>query len=183
MHHRSPLLALTLLLLGLQTPVSMAAPTAKAFLNGGTFCFKVGEPIPGGWDTRIKLISQHARGSAPSVVSVVSGRYTGFKATYPPQSYTSELVGSATIATPNDAIQAPSELAIGLSSSDYGSDASSPNSGIWTGQYVLNLNTGDLKGQLTAKKHFTPIVDGKPPIETYSESISQTVKPIDCKGM
>ncbi|NDE57337.1 MAG: hypothetical protein EB071_10750 [Gammaproteobacteria bacterium] len=176
------LLAVTLGLMALQESEARASETAADLLKGGTFCFQVGTPIPGGWDTKIKLVSERAKGGAPRVISVVSGLYTGFKATNPPQSYTSEMVGSATVASPSDHVQGTPTLDIGLSSSDYGLDPNSPSSGIWTGQYALTLKTSDLSGKLTAKKHFTPIVNGKPPVETYSESIDQPVQLISCKG-
>ena len=182
MHTKWTLLTVSLGLLGLQESEAIAPKTAADFLKGGAFCFQVGTPIPGGWDTKIKLVSEHAKGGAPRVISVVSGLYKGFKATNPPQSYTSEMVGSATVASPSDNVQGPPSLDIGLSSSDYGLDPNSPSSGIWTGQYALTLKTSDLSGKLTAKKHFTPIVNGKPPVETYSESIDQPVQLISCKG-
>lgn len=176
------LLTVTLGLIGLQESEAIASETAADFLKGGAFCFQVGTPIPGGWDTKIKLVSERAKGGAPKALSGVSGLYKGFKATYPPQSYISEMVGSATVASPNDNLQGPPTLNIGLSSSDYGLDPNSPSTGLWTGQYVLTLKTSDLSGKLTAKKYFTPIVNGKTPVETYSESIDQPVQLISCKG-
>ncbi len=183
-HRRIKTLTGTLVLFAaILPPFAEAANNAKSFMNGGTYCFQIGETMPGSEDTRVKLVASKAKGNLPHRIAHVDGLWTSTMTVNPPDSYISEMTGSATIAQPNDDMQGAPMLQIGMSSSDFGNNMS-PATGIWIGNMVFTLNLANLTGTVVGRKSFTPIVaDGAKPVTTYDTSISRDVKPISCQGI
>lgn len=166
-------LALTLL------PSAGTATTAKQFIRGGEFCFRVGTTIPGGWSTRLKMVVSPAHGTAPYRMAHVDALEHATQATFPQNSYFQPMIGSATIAAPSNQPEENQQLLISLTGADVGFDVDPTVSGLWSGNMALILSLTDLSGHMTGVKDFTPVKDGQLG-ETAKVAVDETIAAMPC---
>ncbi len=170
---------LTAICLAITLSPAASATSAKNFMKGGEYCFRVGTTIPGGWLTRLKLIVDPARGSAPLKIAHLDALERGSQATFPPNAYVTPLTGSATIAPPNEQSTGDNLLQISLTGADYGNNGNPDAMGIWSDNLTLLLNTANLTGYLKGVKDFTVITNGQLGESTKSV-VDETVTTMPC---
>jgi hypothetical protein len=166
-------------------PPAACAKNATQFMNGGAFCFRIGESIPGGWTTTLMMVVSrplvpgigHFRGGVPANIVHVDAVEHGTQATFPPNAYVTPLTGSATIAPTQ--VSGEDLVQISLTGSDFGIDQVGGPTGIWISSQAITLNLLDLTGHDTGYKTFTPI-DGGQPGESARSAVDDAVTPISC---
>jgi len=176
-------IAITATTMALSPSVSKAN-NATQFMNGGEYCFRIGETIPGGWTTTLKMAVSRVRhfrigyfrNPAPSNIAHVDAVEHGTQATNPPRSYVTPLTGSATIGSQ---LGGDNEIQISLTGSNFGEEDTPGITGLWISNQSIRLNLLDLTGQDTGYKTFTPIAAGEPG-ESIRSAVDDTVTPISC---
>ena len=155
------------------------AATARDFMRGGEFCFRVGTVIPGGWSTRIKLVVSPAKGNLHHKIAHVDALERGSQATFPPNAYVMPLSGSATIAPPNEEPSGEKFLQISLTGADYGHDGNPEIRGLWSGHQALILNLDDLIGHIKGVKSFS-VINNNQLGNTSQTAVDETIEPMLC---
>ena len=166
------------------SPSVSKADNATQFMNGGEYCFLIGETLPGGWVTKLKMVVSrvrrfsigYVRNPAPSNIAHVDAVEHGTKATNPPRSYVTPLTGSATIGSQ---LGGDNEIQISLTGSNFGEEDTPGITGLWISDQAIRLNLVDLTGHDTGYKSFTPIEAGEPG-ETIRSAVDKAVTPISC---
>lgn len=155
-------------------PTAANAATAEQFMNGGEYCFLIGEAIPGGWLTKIKMIVSHEAGG----IAHIDGLEKGTQAVNPPRSYNAPLTGGAVVAAdlPDKRL-----LHISLQGASYGEDSETAGvTGSWVANHSLDLKLVDLTGHDTGYSTFTPIKAGQAG-EPHIHGTDDAVTPISCR--
>ena len=166
-------------------PTGASAHNATQSMNAGVYCFRIGEPIPGGWTTTLKMVVSRVgnpgigyfRNAAPINIAHVDAVEHGTQATYPPNTYVTPLTGAATIAPGQ--VSGDNQIQVSLNGSDFGVKQVGGATGIWITSHAITLNLPDLTGHDTAFKTFTPIDAGQPG-ESERSAIDETLTPIPC---
>lgn len=154
-------------------PSTANAADAQQFMNGGEYCFLIGEAIPGGWLTKIKMVVSHETGG----IAHIDALEKGAQAVNPPRFYAAPLTGSATIASQ---LTDKKELQISLNGSNFGADETPGVTGVWISNQAITLKRSNLTGHDTGYKTFTPVQTGQPG-ESNKSAIDENVTPISCR--
>lgn len=176
-----------LLTLGAEVATSEAmAVTKGSALHAGTYCFQLGETIPGGPIETFKLSVSPAVNDAQHPVGRVTGFFHKTQVTAPPfLSVYAPLYGSVVTAPANGNSGSTADLLnFGLTTQSSG--ALSDGSGtrvIWEGAYALNLDPSTLTGRAVFKVTSTAIASGVPPTVVEVEGDDLPVKPISCSNV
>jgi len=155
-------------------PTAATAATAEQFMNGGEYCFLIGEAIPGGWLTKIKMIVSHEAGG----IAHIDGLEKGTQAVNPPSSYNAPLIGVAVVAAD---LPEKKLLHISLQGASHGEDSETAGvTGSWVSNHGLELKLVDLTGHDTGYSTFTPIKAGQAG-EPHIHAVDDAVTPIACR--
>jgi hypothetical protein len=157
MRRSLPRIALGAIALCLLAPAISAAAPASAFDRGGAFCFREGaKPMPGGFRTTLKLVIEQRKTHGRPLWQV-NGLERSVDADQPLYDYVDQLVGTATIAKPNNGQPGSQRIQLNLTGASRG-DIGNPNQpGLWWLRYAVQLNLRASSGHITGVKSFTPV--------------------------
>ena len=157
MRRSLPRIALGAITLCLLAPAVSAAAPASAFDRGGAFCFREGaKPMPGGFRTTLKLVIEQRKAHGLPLWQV-NGLERSVDADQPLYDYVDQLVGTATIAKPNNGQPGSQRIQLNLTGASRG-DIGNPNQpGLWWLRYAVQLNLRASSGHITGVKSFTPV--------------------------
>ena len=157
MRRSLPRIALGAIALCLLAPAVSAAAPASAFDRGGAFCFREGaKPMPGGFRTTLKLVIEQRKTHGLPLWQV-NGLERSVDADQPLYDYVDQLVGTATIAKPNNGQPGSQRIQLNLTGASRG-DIGNPNQpGLWWLRYAVQLNLRASAGHITGVKSFTPV--------------------------
>jgi hypothetical protein len=135
---------------------SGAAPTS-AFDRDGAFCFREGaKPVPGGFRTTLKLVVER-RPTSGLPLWEVNGLERSVDADQTAYDYVDQLVGTATIARPNNGLAGGQRIQLNLTGATRGTIGDPTQPGLWWLRYAVQLNLRATSGRITGVKSFTPI--------------------------
>jgi len=141
----------------LLVPAASSAAPASAFDRGGAFCFREGaKPMPGGFRTTLKLVIEQ-RTTQGLPLWAVNGLERSVDADQPSYDYVDQLVGTATIAKPNNGRPGGQRIQLNLTGASRGDIGNLNQTGLWWLRYAVQLNLRASSGQITGVKSFTPI--------------------------
>jgi hypothetical protein len=151
------LAALGTLAVCLLVPAASAAAPASAFDRGGAFCFREGaKPLPGGFRTTLKLVVERRPGRGLPLWGV-NGLERSVDADQPAYGYVDQLVGTATVAKPNNGLPGGQRIQLNLTGATRGDIGDPTQPGLWWLRYAVQLNLRASSGHITGTKSFTPI--------------------------
>lgn len=157
MRSRLRVAVLGALALCLLAPAASAAPPASAFDRDGAFCFREGaKPRPGGFRTTLKLVIER-RPTSGLPLWEVNGLERSVDADQPAYGYVDQLVGTATIANPNNGLSGGPRIQLNLTGATRGDIGDPSQPGLWWLRYAVQLNLRASSGHITGLKSFTPI--------------------------
>lgn len=179
MTHKITWLALTGLLL---TPeVLPAADQSTAFFQGEPECLSINGIAGNDWTYTLKLVPDSGKPSTGVPVIGIHGLMHGTRTGAGNTLFYAGLTGTATQAPADGDPKGPEVLQISLVESNFGLDDTKTSSGLWIGNYSLDLNPADLSGRIFGQYSYTPIESsGKDPGPRFSAVISEKVQRIDC---
>jgi len=152
-----------------------SVPSAKQFMNGGTFCFLLTQPALPQWHETLKLVVQPtAKGRGQQLPLITALQRGVLSQANPPFQYISPLTGTASYDLSG------TSLLISLTSNQAGVDLEGKHPGIWIGHIALTLAARGLSGQAIGNKVFKPVYDGKVHSETFEDAVDGQLKPIAC---
>lgn len=142
-------------------PLIGYAPYLAAATPAKTLCFQKGEPLLGGWSTVFRLNAPQLTGIKRNQILAVHALEQGSQATFPVNSYSNELSGTATYTRVNGGLGSGDEIQISLSGSSYGTPSygDTANSGLYTASYSFRLHRKSLDGRIIGTKQYTPAHD------------------------
>jgi hypothetical protein len=153
-------------------------------MNGGTFCFAVGNSgTPGALVQNIKMTVRKSQGQEPYNIAAINALLRGtLEAPY--VRYVDQLAGTATLAPSNDATLGDGAvLQIGLTGSSYGAifNAGGKNPEIWSHALNLQLDPKTMAGEVYGvDAESSPLVDGG--TATFDHhTVVLPVRPINCR--
>ena len=181
----SAALAVLSLSMGFMTTEAEADSKVPA-LHAGTYCFQVGETIPGGPIRTVKLSVAPTGIDSQHPVGRVNGYWHKSQVTSPPfLSVYAPLTGTVVTAPANGRSGGTAELLnFGLTSVSYGASTDgSGASGLWAGTYTLNLDPATLNGRALFEVTFTAIASGETPTTAVVEAEDLPVTKLSCSDV
>ena len=153
-------------------------PTAKRFMNGGTFCFSLKQAALPQWRETLKLVVQPTPKGRAQQLPLISGLQHGVLVDSSPYfEYISQWTGTASYTLDRNG------LMVSLTSNEAGVDLSGVHPGIWLGNMALTLDATHLTGLAIGTKIFKPVENGKvgePPY--FEDAVDGQISPMDCKN-
>ncbi|TAN47329.1 MAG: hypothetical protein EPN21_17800 [Methylococcaceae bacterium] len=152
--HQSGLCLLTLVLLIGYAPHAAATPLQ-------TLCFQKGAPLLGGWSTIFRLQVPPLAEIKRNQIVAVHALEQGSQPTFPVNSYSNELTGTATYTLVNGGLGNGYEIQISLLGASYGTPnyGDTANKGLYNASYSLRLHKKSLNGRIIGTKQYTPASD------------------------
>jgi hypothetical protein len=181
----SAFLAMLTLSMGFMTAEAKADSKIPA-LHAGTYCFQVGETIPGGPIRTVKLSVAPTGIGSEHPVGRVNGYWHKSQVTSPPfLSIYAPLTGTVVTAPANGRSGSAAELLnFGLTSVAYGASTDgTETSGLWAGNYTLNLDPATLSGRAVFEVTFTAVASGTAPTTAVVEAEDLPVTKMSCSDV
>jgi hypothetical protein len=181
----SAVLAMLTLSMGFAT-TEAAADSKIPALHAGTYCFQVGETIPGGPIRTVKLSVTPTGIGSEYPVGRVNGYWHKSQVTSPPfLSVYAPLTGTVVTAPENGRSGSTAELLnFGLTSVSSGPSADAAGTpGLWAGTYTLNLDPATLNGRAVFEVTFTSIASGAAPTTAVVEAEDLPVTKMSCSDI
>lgn len=115
-----------------------ATTDAGVVLSAGSKCFQVGQSVPGAMNKVIKLHTNKALTDRRGDLVQVNALERGFKATNPPETFTTELSGTATFIKEGTPSSILNKTQIHLGGGHFGTDDG--QEGLWSENLSLSLD-------------------------------------------
>lgn len=157
-------------------PFAGAVTPTNRFLHEEAFCFQQGKPLPGGWNVTYKLSGSPLSAGNKNQIVGVHALERGVQVTSQVNSYSNQLVGTATLTNAN---AGPGEtIQIALVGTSFGTNGG-VDTGLWTFSYSLQLNKTSLNGRILGIKQFAAIANGAPTATPVTSYVDDTLTLMD----